>query len=62
MFTLINYAAAEAANQMPSVQVMVRNVGPVECSWLGNNVDLLTEHIFQFGCFARGKLLLTFSR
>lgn len=40
---------------------MVHNVGPVECAWLGNNVDLLTEHIHQSGLFECGKYLLTFS-
>lgn len=40
---------------------MVHNVGLVECAWLGNNVDLLTEHIYQSGLFHYGKSLLTLS-
>lgn len=40
---------------------MVHNVGLEECAWLGNNVDLLTEHIYQSGLFDCGKSLLTFS-
>lgn len=58
---MINHAAASPANQIPSVQVMVHNVGLEECAWLGNNVDLLTEHIYQSGLFDCGKSLLTFS-
>lgn len=33
------------------VQVRGHNVGLLECAWLGNIADLLTEHICQSGLF-----------
>lgn len=45
MCILINHAAAQVASQIASVRATGQNVGQVECAQLGNNVDLLTEHI-----------------
>lgn len=41
---------------------MVHHAGLVECAWLGNNADLLTEHIHQRGLFGCGKPVLTVNR